>query len=341
VKKRIVPPLQVAEPATGKQAGSPKLAPAKGENYLPMYQGPGVNRLMKVSTRKTPPSKILLTEESKLVSEGITVFFDKTDSLPLSARKLLDILIIKFTAQNSQNGSQPPDLLIRIPLEEYMKLCGVPLTESSRDKARARVEEDLDDLYGISMQWSEEKNNKIKDFDKMRLCYRVGVIHGNIVAKITPEFGEYLLDCGIMLYSPALLKLSNRNPHAYLLGRKLLLHNSIDNNQLKGTADILSVKKLSKVLSELPTYDEVMRTDRAFGRRIREPFEKAMNDLLTGGVLERWEYCNSKRANLTEEQLNDFSYYEFERRYISFRLLNTPDHTPRLRAKAKRRKKKS
>lgn len=343
MRKKPAPPLQVTEPATGEKAGFQKLAPGKGENYLPILHGPRFDRLMLTNTRKTPPAMDPITGVAKWVLGSVTIFiknFKTLSSVRTSALKLLDIALYFLALQNHYGSTQECNRHIAIPLEKYMELCNLPETKASRDEARRRVKEDMRTLVNISMEGSEYKKGRQEIFAIMNI-FTAGVIEGsNLLFSFSPEAVLYLVNAYVGLLSENLFRLDDRNPHTYPLARKLLLHNSMDNNQLKGTANIISVKKLLEVLQGLPTYDEVMRTDRAFGRRIREPFEKAMNDLLTGSVLEGWEYCNSKRANLTEEQLKDFSYAEFERRYISFRLLNAPDHTARLRAKAKRRKKK-
>jgi hypothetical protein len=144
------------------------------------------------------------------------------------------------------------------------------------------------------------------------------------------DMARYLTNAYLMQYPVEILKLDERNANIYPLGRKLLLHNSIDNNRRKGTANIISVTSLLAVCPTIPTYGQVMSTGRQLEQRIKAPFENALNAL----PFICWEYSNSKGVALTDEQLAATDYKTFTELYILFEVIDAPDQTARLQARA-------
>ena len=101
----------------------------------------------------------------------------------------------------------------------------------------------------------------------------------------------------------------------------------------KKNEDIMAVKTLLAAAPNLPSYEEVMNTDRALNRRIIEPFERdmdALEDTLT------WTYCHSNNSPLTDEELASFSYDTFLSLLIKTDWKLYPDQTARLERKADR-----
>ena len=158
---------------------------------------------------------------------------------------------------------------------------------------------------------------------------------GNIIFSFSLDMAKYLTNAYLMQYPMELLKVDERNPNSYHIGKKLLLHNSIDNNKRKGTANILSVKSLLEVCPDIPTYEQVLATGRQLDQRIKAPFETALNSLSS---FISWEYCNSKGVPLTEEQLQATDYSTFEKLFIKFIVIGVPDQTARLEARAEEAK---
>ena len=101
----------------------------------------------------------------------------------------------------------------------------------------------------------------------------------------------------------------------------------------KKNEDIIAVKTLLAAAPNLPSYEEVMNTDRALSRRIIEPFERdmdALEDTLT------WTYCRSNNTPLTDEELSSMSYDTFINLLIKIDWKQYPDQTARLERKAQR-----
>lgn len=69
----------------------------------------------------------------------------------------------------------------------------------------------------------------------MRICEAQGINRGIASFTFTADMANYLNQAYIMQYPLELLAISERNPNAYPIARKLALHHSIDNNPKKGT----------------------------------------------------------------------------------------------------------
>ena len=159
------------------------------------------------------------------------------------------------------------------------------------------------------------------------------------------EFGrnmaEYLKQLPLTQYPQGLLAIDARSENAYRLGLKMAEHFSIDNNQLKGTADRLKVSNLLAV-TNLPTIEDLQNekqdNSRQWYTRTKEPFENAL-DALTGKVIKNWEYVKSKGIPLTEEEAYSITDYEtFISLYVQFELLEAPEHKDRLARRAEEKK---
>ena len=305
----------------------------KQEPYTEMYNGVATNLLANISTRTQPPEVDAITGEAKIQRGSLTAFIDSYNELSseirVSTLKLLDICTIALTHQTHYKDPirDRSDRTVVIPLEKYMDMCGIPHTKASKDKIRRRVREDLELLYHISLAWTENGGkNRVKDFAKMRICDYISLKNGNMEFSFSEDMAKYLINAYVTQYSLALLQADERNPSIYRLGRKLLNHHSNDNNQRNGTANILRVSKLLEVCPEIPSYEQVMNTDRAVERRIITPFENALD----GVPLLKWEYSNAKGEPLTEEQLATRREYKtFAALYICFSFEETKDQSAR------------
>lgn len=297
---------------------------ALSESYIAMLNGTATNQLTNINTIAIPPTIDIITGNATIEQGTLKVFIDKYSELKgvrTSTLKLLDACTMYLTKQNTYRGNNEKiNTNVVIPLEQYMTLCGIPLTKSSKDKTRRKVKEDLETLFHMSLEWTESSGKKIKDFAKMRICDKIAIVRGNINFNFSKDMARYLTDAYIMQYPMELLKVDERNSNLYPLGRKLLLHYSISNNRKKGTSNIISVKALLEVCPDIPTYENVMSEGRQLDQRIRTPLEKALDAL----KFINWEYSNSKGVPLTEEQVLSTDYKTFEKLYIKFNVIGFP-----------------
>ena len=115
-------------------------------------------------------------------------------------------------------------------------------------------------------------------------------------------------------------------------------HFNMDNNQIRGTAQLLKVKTLL-VVTSLPSIDAVRKQRRRWEDRIKEPFETSLDALTKCGLLEDWEYTRSKGIPLTDEEATSFgSFEEWTETLVKFTLADAPDHRARLERRAEEKK---
>ena len=302
------------------------------KSYIPFLHGVGTHKLAQSSTRTKKP---IMNEGTATITKGnhtihIKNFNESRSGLRISTQKLLDACISVLTEQNHYRETGKINTLIKIPLKEYAEMVGIKVTESNIKDLRKRVSNDLETLYDISLDWTEGKGKNTKSYLKMRLIGSQGIKNGVIHVGFYEPLAEYLINAYVMQYPLALFKVDERNPSTYHIGRKLIYHHSMDNNQLKGTAGIISVKALLDECPDIPTYDEIMSTDRHLDKRIKKPFENALNNL----EFITWEYSNAKNVPLTKEQAESTAYADFISFYIRYTVKDFPNSIKRIEAKA-------
>ena len=318
------------------------LEPNKDINFVPLLNGTATNAFSIIG-RKAKPTRInqLADNEATIEKGDFKVFIEKYSNkktLKVGVVKLLDILAIKLTKLNHYKAKDANTLkrTVTFSLDEYMTYLDV---KDVKD-ARKRLKEALDTLYSISLEWEEKSRAEVKNYTKMRICEAQGINRGIVSFTFTADMANYLNQAYVMQYPLELLAISERNPNAYPIARKLALHHSIDNNHKKGTANIISIAKLLEVAPEIPNIEAVRKVNGSWGERIKGALEKALDTI---SDIIPWEYSNSKGAPLTDSQLDISDYDTFIKLYIKFDILGAPDPTKRLEEKKKRvtaRKKK-
>ena len=267
------------------------LEPNKKINFCPMLNGTATNKLATIG-RKTKPTTIkpLADNEATIEYGDFKVFIEKYSnkkSLKVGVVKLLDILAIKFAKSNHYKAKNP-NRTVTFSLDEYMTLLDI---KDIKD-ARKRLKEALNTLYSISLEWEEKSKGKVINYAKMRICEAQGIERGKASFTFTTRMAQYLNQSYIMQFPTELLSISERNPNAYPIARKLALHNSIDNNIKKGTANIISVAKLLEVAPEIPNIDTVRSANGSWTVRIKGKLEKALD------AIARWKTARGKSKTL-------------------------------------------
>ena len=322
------------------------LEPNKKMNFCPMLNGTATNRLAVIG-RSAKPTRTNLLDEATIENGDLKVFIEKYSdkkSLKVGTIKLLDLLAVELAKVNHfrEKDTSKIQTNVTFSLDDYMGYLGIPNPENpnARKEARKKLKEGLDTLYSISLEWEEKSRGEVKNYTKMRICEAQGINRGIASFTFTADMANYLNQAYIMQYPLGLLAISECNPNAYPIARKLALHHSIDNNHKKGTANIISIAKLLEVAPEIPSIETVRAVNGSWGERIKGALEKALDTI---SDIIPWEYSNSKGAPLTDSQLDISDYDTFIKLYIKFDILGAPDPTERLEEKKKRvtaRKKK-
>lgn len=304
--------------------------------FSTIRQGTGTNTLTKINTLKNKPIIDDVTGTATIEKGNLTVAlpnFLELTGFKTTTHQLLDALIATLT----DAGAKEPE--IAIPLEDYMALRGI----KDKKTARTQVKNDLETLYNASISFTEKVKGKPKDFFDMRIIDSKGITKGIITASFSNKFFNVLKGYPIMSYPKTLWGYNNNNnPHSYYFLRRISEHKNM--NLGKKNEDIIAVKTLLTASPELPSYEEVKATDRAFNRRIIDPFERDM-DAIADTL--KWEYCKRNGIPLTDKELNSLNYEMFSKLLVKCSWNNYPDKTARLekieasKKKATTRKKKN
>lgn len=295
--------------------------------FSTIRQGTATNALTKIKPSTKRNTIIDTITGTATITQGnlsITIpDFTKLTGFRTSTYQLLDALTVALT----ETGAKSP--VVALSLEEYMKKRGL----KDKKEARKQVTDDLETLFNATISFKEKrKKGQEQDFHDIRIIDSKGIRKGIITVTFGTAFYNILLGYPIMPYPAQLWELnSKRNPNSFYLLRKIAEHKNM--NVGKKNEDIIAVKTLLAVAPYLPSYEEVMNTDRAISRRIIEPFERdmdALEDTLT------WTYCHSNNTPLTDEELSSMSYDTFISLLIKVDWKQYPDQTARLERKAER-----
>lgn len=308
--------------------------------FAPMLNGKATNAFANIG-RNAEPTRInqLADNEATIENGDFKVFIEKYSNkktLKVSVVKLLDILSVELTKLNHYRDKDTKKLqtTVTLPLDKYMTYLGIENIDNknTRKDARKRLKEALDTLYSISLEWEEKSGDKVKNYAKMRICEAQGIKRGVASFTFTTSMANYLNQSYIMQFPIELLAISERNPNAYPIARKLALHHSMDNNHKRGTANIISVAKLLEVAPEIPNIDTVRSSNGSWSVRIKGKLEKALDAI---DCIISWEYSNSKGAPLTDKQLEISDYETFIKLFVKFDMKGAPDPTKRIEKKKK------
>lgn len=340
-------------------------------DYFPMVHGKPTDALAFMNSKYAVEDKATNTSTIDRFEVELRLY-DLSANWGIGADKLWSTALGTFTAQNDfrdlNKSGKAPRREVVIPLREYATLLGYDLLERSTstpeeaeaekkriknqtDNARKAIKKDLNTIFESELSWEEKIKGKARDFDRLRLVTRASIRNGNILISIDTDIANYLVERNLITQYPAkLLRISGTKPTAYYIGRKLAEYYHIDKNQLRGTNDRISLPALLAV-SGLPTYEEVQEKDRGhWMERIKEPLEKALDELTAEGVLLDWKYTHAKAIELTDEEAKNItSYHDFSKLYLHFVLADPIEQPERIEAKEqaraeareKRRKKKN
>lgn len=334
-EERKLKTLEALEEAGEKTAPtSSRVAPSilptddkEKSTFSTIRQGTATNALTKIkpsTKRNTVIDPITGTATIKQGSLTITIpDFTELTGFKTSTYQLLDALTVALT----ETGAKNP--VVALSLEEYMAKRGL----KDKKEARKQATDDLETLFNATISFKEKrKKGQEQDFHDIRIIDSKGIRKGIINVSFGTAFYNILLGYPIMPYPAQLWTLnSKRNPNSFYLLRKIAEHKNM--NVGKKNEDIIAVKTLLTVAPNLPSYEEVMATDRAVNRKIIEPFERdmdALEDTLT------WTYCHSNNSPLTDEELHSLSYDTFIGLLIKLDWKQYPDQTARLERKAER-----
>lgn len=310
-----------------------------GTPYMKMLQGKGTNALATIG--KKDDWQISLDGTGTLEREDIIAKIEKFSSVSLSVNttKVFDIICVQLA--DLLNYGMPTEHQIKsiidkglsVSCDDIMHLLG----RSDKKELQKELRKIADELYAVSIAFTEtrteykgKKKTKASRNVEFRLFHKKAVsASGKITLFPSPSLIEYLATSYIMPVSKkAFLIESKKYRHAYHLHRRLYLHYNM--NQGRSQANIIAVKTLLDAAPDLPKYEKVITsTGKNVQQQIIDPFERNMDALVDGGVIASWEYCNSKFAPLSDDQLGEMTYKVFSECFIHFELTDDYPHVER------------
>lgn len=301
-----------------------------GGAFVQVRQGTLTHNLSRISSSSTQIKTDNIAHYTELSVSKAEYSLRLPDNFPTSRMRdslynLFDILMERYTAAGAK------DEPIAATIQEYMEECGL----RDRKTARATIEEDLETLQIAVISFRETRRGKPTGaYFNLSLVEWQGVDRkGNIKVKFTPTAHGILKDYPVMPYAKRLRRIDGRrNPNSRAFLQKFLEHKRINIADPK-RQDTLSVKTLLSV-SKLPSYAEVMTSDKHTTQRIIAPFERdmdALEDTLT------WEYCHRNGTPLTESELQNFDYDTFSKCLVTVEWIAYPDQTHLIEAKHEQR----
>lgn len=325
--------------------------------YLPMLNGAPTNELMQITTKGITPD--LFTKTATIITkDGHKISIENFDKLQgvlsTPARKLLDTATLYLTSNNFYRGN-PNSIAptVEIPLIEYGEACGYKLTADKKatpeeqtaenkrvqeriKELRKNIRRDLHDLSSVLWTGEETRGKNKGSYVEMRIISSHSISNGLIRINFDVDAAKYLVNAYVMQYPTVLLKLDNRNPNAYALGRKIAFHNSNDNNNAAGTNNTLSVISLLAAMTDIPTIDELKsRKQRNWKDKIKKPLESCLDANINIGYLKKWEYRDPKTGKRYDaEKAQPLEWEVYSKLMVDFITNEQPEQTERRTAKA-------
>ncbi|MBP0971554.1 MAG: hypothetical protein J5753_05885 [Oscillospiraceae bacterium] len=293
-----------------------------GNLFRVMRQSSAMNKLATLKTTKLPSAP---DEDDTFCIEkdNLRILFKNFSTLgglKTTTHRLADALMIKFTESGSRERT------VMLSVEEYMRLCEL----KNSAEVKKQIGSDLKTLLNMHLDF-QKSSNREQSMQNIRLCTETRIRNNYIFFTFSEEFYSIMKTMPVMPYPEKLFRINlKRNPNSYYFLKKLSEHKKM--NYFKKNADTISVRTLIGSTPELPTYEEVMETDRALTRRIIEPFERDMNEL--ADVLD-WEYCHASGTPLTDADLANFNYHVFSGLLVRIRWRDYPELKKKKRKQSK------
>ena len=328
------------------------------KKFFPMLNGPVINDIMKMSLDKMEKDRHA-NIATYVTQDGRKLKVEKLDevlgSLSVSAQKIFAHSLLYLKETNYYRG-HPKSVVptIEIPLEEYGRLTGRQITPVKMDTPEAQAKEnaradncmkqfkasirrDLHDLSSLVFSMEETKGKSRGNYIDQRIISSHSIRRGNILRiNFDIDAAAYFLNSYLMQYPKVLYLYDERKPNAFSIAYKIALHNSMDNNFARGTNNTLSVSSLLDAAPDIPTYEYLKSKDnRNWKAKIKGVLEKALDESITMGYLQKWEYRDPKtNTTYTPDQAKQLTYLKWHGLMVDFIVIDAPDQTQRREARA-------
>ena len=308
--------------------------------FMTIYSSPPINALMQISFDDFKHDKTANTGTYIDKKTGNTFTIENYNlvqsGLSTSANKILDTAIAALAAQNFSKAEMP-NPIVRFSLAEYAQANGIKIETAEQLKYFKRmIKKDLIDIRRIAWTGTITKGKAKGDYADLIFIAGSEVKSGMIEITFNFKAAQTIARSPFFQWPPALLKHDNRNPNAYVIGRKLAFHYSIDNNVAAGTNATLSVNKLLAAAPKITKFEALEEQgQRNWRTRIKKPLEHSLNENVRIDFLKKWEYRDPKtNKRFTSKEAAALQWSEYEALMIDFIVIDAPDQTERRERRA-------
>lgn len=246
-------------------------------------------------------------------------FEDKFKDFRPSTTRLMITLQAELTANPSKE-------IVKLSTKEYIAAIGKnPDNETDFYNAMKVIKDDLNSLHlSVSAGALNVELVQATDVNKDYITVLFTDIYKGICCK-----------SAMTTYPKRLINSAYISDTAMYIGRKLSDNYFNDNNAKTGQNKIISIRHILDEVPTLPKPEDVL--GRTHKSKIVVPFVRALDDLVCGGILEQWEFCNAKKKPLTDDQCDkQETYSTFIDLYIMYDMVVDEATAASIEARRKR-----
>lgn len=288
------------------------------EDFSIIRQNKIFNNLPTVQTNKRN-TKTVITDDKQIKTEVTND--DNTIILTLEKKlkdacinptthKMLDFIMLSWSADGARARE------FEFSLQDFMQLFQL----NDKKHAKEQIDKHIDQIANISCiktgqasyLWLFEEIKPTDDKQGFQITF-------------TPKFyDKYVKPTRVMYYPNTLFAIDTKKyPHAYNIGRKFASHRRINQNKNSKNIDTLSIRNLLPCCPKMPTYNEVMKSNRDIKGRIYEPFLQNLNALDEVYNIFGYDLEYNKEPIDTETALQ-LNYTEFKKINVRITWSNYP-----------------
>ena len=267
------------------------------EPYGTISQSNALNNIFRINDKRN--TKELPFNKKQIQTDAVTAITQATHLGPAEAQ-MLDYINLKFNqVPNHENTAE-----FMFTLKEYMTDAGKKDPKSARNAIKHRLDAIASTAY--SYNGGDDKSPYNQNFGAHPLLgydYKRG---GKVYVTLTSFFHDLLVNHAMPMPYPKLLFMLDpvRDAVAIYILKAIFVNKRINKASPRGNR--IKVKTLLNRIESLPSYDEVMASDRRVTDRIIDPVFKAVERLANSkdGVINRYSFIGKDGKMLNYDNLD-------------------------------------
>lgn len=288
------------EPNNGRKPRKPKQAPT--ENQI-TYYGPANNALQHVPNKAKrykvdkKANALIYTRDNNFIVR----IADYGKPLPEAAQKLIAYAQL-ILSRKTEWGAKQVESTINLDFDEYAVWRGAT-SKMARMRLREEIKEALKCLLHTHVTFRSDKKRCSMVANIIASYTAFDDSPNQLFINFTPEYASYTVGNFIGQLDPRLFALDARNPNLYKIAHKLCEQWHSEQMQKNGTHNRLMLTTLLEAAPDLPTLEEVRKSNRMYRQRILDPLEKIFEQLVDAEILTQWEWRKKGGEYLTDQEL--------------------------------------